>query len=299
MRWLAVAMLIAGLTPMSRAKAQDPGADRPLRASEPYDYSAAMREVAARFRGTPGVYLFLGDSLTYANQSTAWARGGRDHTPEEQAFLEWSHCGEGGDKDGWHLASVDVSMGRSHTAASGVRADEFLLGGKGGLPPLDAIVREYNPQLALYLLGSNDITAGRPVAAYIRDVEAAVDRLLRNGTVVILSTLPPYRGQAQQVGDYNEALRALARKRHLPLLDLHAELQARAGAAADTVYLAEDGIHLSPQPVDSDNPAPPGPASPSNLATYGYLLRCYLAVHKGMEVKAQVLDPGRLPHLDR
>jgi len=32
------------------------------------------------------------------------------------------------------------------------------------------------------------------------------------------------------------------------------------------------------------------PATEENLKKSGYLLRCYLAVHKGMEVKTKVLD---------
>lgn len=255
---------------------------------ESNDYALAMKRIAAKFRGKPGIYLHLGDSLTYANPNTAWAREGRGHTPEEEAFLKWSHGGEKSDADGWHLASVDVLVGdapagRSRTAASGVRADEYLRGGKNGLPPLSEIIKTYNPQLALYLLGSNDLIADRAVAQYIRDVEEAIDLLLANGTVPILSTLPPCRGKAERVEEYNAALRGLAKEKQLPLIDLHAEMKARAGEETETLYLGEDGVHLTYQPPD-------GPASAENLRRCGYLLRCYLAVHKGMEVKAKVFD---------
>jgi lysophospholipase L1-like esterase len=250
---------------------------------EGYDYSATMKAVAARFKGKPGVYLHLGDSITYANQNTAWARGGQGQTADEKAFLKWSHAGDRNDADGWYLASVDVPSGRSHTAASGVRADEYLKGGKGGLPSLADILKKYNPQLALYMLGTNDISAGRPVGQYGADVEKAIDMLLNNGTVVILSTLPPYRGKAKQVEQYNAALRQLAKSKQVPLLDLHAEMKARAGDEMEKAYLSNDGVHLTFQPAN-------GPATEENLKKSGYLLRCYLAVHKGMDVKARVLD---------
>src|SRR5215813_7930352 len=101
--------------------------DPALKASkESYDYTTAMKQVAGKFKGKPGVYLHLGDSITYANQNTAWARGGQNQTAEEKAFLKWSHAGERNDADGWYLASVDVPSGRSHTAASAVRAAEYL-----------------------------------------------------------------------------------------------------------------------------------------------------------------------------
>jgi lysophospholipase L1-like esterase len=262
-----------------------PAADDPaIKASkESYDYVKAMKAVAANFKGKPGVYIHLGDSITYANQNTAWARAGQGQTAEEKAFLKWSHAGERNDSDGWYLASVDVPSGRSHTAASGVRADEYLKGGKGGLPSLSEIINKYKPQLALYMLGTNDITGGRPVGQYIADVEKAVDMLLAHGTVVIVSTLPPYRGKAKQVEEYNAALRNLAKMKQVPLIDLHAEMKVRAGDQMENLYLGGDGVHLS-------FPAANGPASDENLKKSGYLLRCYLAVHKGMEVKAKVLD---------
>jgi hypothetical protein len=60
-------------------------------------------------------------------------------------------------------------------------------------------------------------------------------------------------------------------------------MKARAGDDMEKTCLSEDGVHLSHEP-------PNGPATEENLKKSGYLLRCYLAVHKGMEVKAKVLD---------
>lgn len=275
---LRSALCICALGWASAQAADDPALKA---AKESYDYAPAMKKVAANFKGTPGVFVHLGDSITYANQNTAWARGGQGQSAEEKAFLQWSHAGKRNDTDGWWLASVDVPSGRSHTAASGVRSDEFLKGGKGGLPALAEIIKKYNPQLALYMLGTNDISAGRPVAQYSADVEKAVEALLANGTVVLLSTLPPYRGKAKQVEEYNAALRELAKKKQIPLLDLHAEMKARAGDDLEKAYLSNDGVHLSFQPAN-------GPATEENLKKSGYMLRCYLAVHKGMEVKERV-----------
>lgn len=256
---------------------------KPFRVPDAEDYAPAMKKVAAKFKGTPGVFLHLGDSNTYANQATAWARGGMEQTDAEKAFLKWSHAGKRDESDGWYLASTDVPSNRSHTAASGMQADEFLKGGKGGLPALADVANKYKPQLALYMLGTNDVRAGRPTAQYIADVEKAVDLLLDQGTVVILSTLPPYRGKAKIIDDYNKALRQLAAAKHVPIIDLHGEMKARGGDDFEKQYLGDDDIHLSQQPAN-------GPATDENLKKCGYLLRCYLAVHKGMEVKKRVFD---------
>jgi len=265
---------------LALAPAED---SKPIRVSVDEDYAPAAKKVASKFAGTPGVFLHLGDSITYANQNTAWARGGQGLSAEEQAFIAWTHGGKRNDLDGWYLASVDVPSGRSHTAASGVRADEYLQGGKGGLPSLAEIVKKHKPQLALYMLGTNDISAGRSVEKYIADVQKAVDVLEEAGTVTILSTLPPYRGKNKEVVTYNEALRTLAKQKQLPLIDLYAEMKARAGEQMEQSYLARDGVHLSHEQAT-------GPANDENLRTCGYLLRCYLAVHKGMEIKKKIFD---------
>src|SRR5262245_50598151 len=131
--WLrAICVALLGIPALFQSghAADDPA----IKASkESYDYTAAMKQTAAKFKGKPGVFLHIGDSITYANQNTAWARGGQGQTAEEKTFLKWSHAGERNDSDGWYLASVDVPSGRSHTAASGLRSDELLKGGKGGL----------------------------------------------------------------------------------------------------------------------------------------------------------------------
>ena len=73
----------------------------------------------------------------------------------------WSHKGDRNQTDGWWLAADDQPGNRSHTAASGMRANECLAGGKGGLPSLSENIKKLNPQLALYMLGTNDINGGR------------------------------------------------------------------------------------------------------------------------------------------
>jgi len=52
-----------------------------LQSADP-DYAQAMRKVAARFTGKEGVVLHIGDSITYANPYSAWARGGKGKTPQ-------------------------------------------------------------------------------------------------------------------------------------------------------------------------------------------------------------------------
>src|SRR5882724_7203836 len=81
--------------------------EEPFKAPQQDDYVATMKAVASRFKGTSGVYIQIGDSITYANQNTAWARGGQGHSAEVQQFLKWSHRGDKNPTDGWWLAADD------------------------------------------------------------------------------------------------------------------------------------------------------------------------------------------------
>ena len=115
-----------------------PAAEKPL--PQPWDYAAAMKKVAAKFHGRPGVVLHVGDSITYANPYGQWAPG-EGKTDEDKAILKWMHAGADNDTDGWYLARFDhPDGGRSYTACSGIRADEMLAGGKNKMPPLAKIL---------------------------------------------------------------------------------------------------------------------------------------------------------------
>src|SRR5258705_10035893 len=103
--------------------------------AQPGDYARAMKQVAAKFHGRPGVVLHVGDSITYANPYGQWARGGKGRTDNDRSALAWMHAGADDDTDGWWLARVDhPDGGRSHTACGGLRADDLLAGREIGLP---------------------------------------------------------------------------------------------------------------------------------------------------------------------
>ncbi len=256
-------------------------ADPMLQASkETYDYAPAMKEVARKFKGTPGVILLMGDSITYANQNTAWAIAGNGQSAEVKAFLKWSHAGEKNDADGWTAARVDVENGRSHTASSGITTGEYLAGGHHGLPSLAELIKKYNPQIVIYMLGTNDVNRGVAPAAAAANVEKAIDALLANGTIPILSTIPPMKGKNAQVEAYNAALKSLGEKKKIPMLDLFSEMKA---VNANLDEWLSDGIH----PTFAD---PNGAPTLANFKKTGYLFRCYCNIQKGMEVKARVID---------
>jgi lysophospholipase L1-like esterase len=189
--------------------------------------------------------------------------------------------------NGWWLAADDQPTGRSWTAASGMTAAQCLAGGYKGLPAIDAILEAHDPQIAIILLGSNDAGRKVPAEKYLQSMETIYEKCLANGTIPVVTTVPPRNPDpAGLIEPYNAGLIALAKKHGLPMVDYHGEMLARQpGDAWLGTLISKDGVHPTAERAA-------GPATPENLATCGYLLRCWLNVHKVMEIKAKVLDAG-------
>jgi lysophospholipase L1-like esterase len=255
-----------------------------------------MRSVAAKFTGTKGVVIHIGDSITYAAPYTAWAREGKGKTPEDEAILEWSHCGERNELDGWYLASHEVGDFWSYTAASGIRADQYLAGGYAGMASLDDVIGRYNPQIAIVMLGSNDSWQGRPANEFAGDMNRIIRRLLDNGTVPVLSTIPPMI-PARELGDqYNAELWKLAEHHKLPVIDYPGEIIGRRqdGSWNGTILNKDD-----PHPTASRaGVTPESEPTPENLRESGYLLRGWLSVKKLIEVRERVWELETGEHND-
>jgi lysophospholipase L1-like esterase len=255
-------------------------------AAEP-DYAAAMKKVAAGFQGTPGVVIHVGDSITHANPYGQWARGGEGRTAEEKALLQWMHTGKNDDTDGWFLAAVDRPGGRSDTAAGGMRADELLAGGKGGLPSLAKLLEKYRPQMVVLLIGTNDCSAGRKVEDYRRDVAKCVDLILGSNAICLLTTVPPHIGRPELSKSYSAALRELAAEKKVPLIDYEAEILRLRPTDWNGTLLNKNDVH--PTAAQGGAKASSAPTE-ENLKNSGYLLRGVLTVRKLGAVKRAVLD---------
>jgi hypothetical protein len=261
-----------------------------------WDYTAAMKKVAARFHGRPGVVLHIGDSITYANPYGQWARAGQGQTAADKAILAWMHSGAADDTDGWFLARHDLPDGRSYTACGGIRADEMLAGGKSGMPALAKLLDTYKPQMIVLMLGTNDASANRPVARYQADMEKAVDLALERGIVCILSSIPPHPGRPAVAQTYNEALRRLAKTRKLPLIDYEREILKRRPDDWNGRLLGKNDVHPS---AGVSGATPTSAPTAENLRNSGYLLRGWLSVQKIAEVKQKVLDGQASPLPDK
>lgn len=156
---------------------------------------------------------------------------------------------------------------------------------------------DLNPEVALIMFGTNDL-GSLDVAEYETKTRQVVQKCLDNGTIVILSTIPPRHGQAEKAAKFADAVRRIARELQLPLTDYHGEILKRRpddwDGASDQfrpyqgydvpTLIARDGVHPSnPQKYANDY-------SDVALRKNGFSLRNYLALMKYAEVIEKVLS---------
>jgi hypothetical protein len=249
-------------------------------------WTAAMRETHSRFKGKRGTFAQFGDSITVTMAYWSPLAETRKNAPPEmeeafrrvKAYLQpecWRDWkgprfgSDGGQTARWALENVDRWL------------------------------RDLNPEVALIMFGTNDLHAVW-LEEYREKLRKVVERCLANGTVVILSTIPPRSGMAEKAAEYSDAVRAIARELKVPLTDYHAEILKRrpadwdgSGAAFKAfqgydvpTLISRDGVHPSyPRQYQGDY-------SEEALRSSGYSLRSYLTLIKYDEVIRSLGAPG-------
>lgn len=245
---------------------------------------APMNKVHARFTGEKGTFACFGDSITVT-----------------MAF--WSPlAGE--------PKNMPADMGKAHALVKGyMKADCWskwkgpAFGNNGSMTirwahdNVDAWLKKHNPEVVLIMFGTNDLTQFG-VEEYDKKMREVVDKCLANGTVVILSTIPPFSGRFEKSKEFAEAARKIARDKNLPLTDYFGEIVKRRPAdwdgrlpkfkdAGKDVYqvptlISGDGVHPS-------NPRKYQDYSEESLRSNGYLLRNYLTLMIYADVIGNVL----------
>jgi hypothetical protein len=242
-------------------------------------WAGPMRKVHAQFKGSPGTFAQFGDSITVT--MAFWAP------------LQWKPR----NMDAVALAAHErVSRTMKPDCWRTWKGAEF--GSEGGMTVrwafdnVDKWLMKLNPEVAIVMFGSNDVRQ-MDVKEYETKLRAVVERCLKNGTVVILSTMPPRSGHVEKVREFAEAARRLATELHVPLSDYHAEIvkrrpddwdgSAEKFKAPGDVYdvptlIARDGVHPSvPKQFGGD-------FSAEALNSHGYNLRNYLTLLAYAEV---------------
>ena len=173
-------------------------------------------------------------------------------------------------------------------------------GNDRALGAVSAWLKQLNPEVAVILFGTNDLTQleGDEYEVKLREV---VRTCMTNGTVVILTTVPPRHGLVDRSAEFAEIVRSAASDLKVPLVDYHAEILKRRpddwdgaleqfqNAPGDEynvpTLIARDGVHPS-------NPRDFQDYSDASLNHNGYALRNALTLAAYTAVIEEVLQSG-------
>ncbi|MBN1945412.1 MAG: SGNH/GDSL hydrolase family protein [Bradymonadales bacterium] len=167
--------------------------------------------------------------------------------------------------------------------------------------PLQTELEAASPRLAVVMFGTNDIgwyapDYGRMLRWYSDAMMTLVDRLIEEGTIPILMSIPP-RDDEPDLDDWvptvNQVIRGLAQARQVPFVDFHREL-----VGLPSHGLGGDGVHPNLCRVD-------GYYRPCFLTSqclqYGYNVRNLVTLEALHRVRLAVIegsfdpDPGTDP----
>jgi len=265
----------------ARAGPGEKAADQP-------SWVAPMREVHARFTGRRGTFAHFGDSITITLAFWTPLLYARKNAPPEmeQAFAEVKQAMRAECWRDWKGARFGSDGGMTSRWA---------------LENVDGWLKTLNPEVVLLMFGTNDLAA-MDLAEYDRNMRQVVRRCLENGTVVILSTIPPRTRHAEKAAQFSAALRRIAADLKVPLTDYHAEILRRRrddwdGAAEKfspyegydvPTLLSRDGVHPSHPVKYRDD------YSEEALDRCGFSLRNYMVLMRYADVLGAVWPPGSL-----
>jgi hypothetical protein len=224
-----------------------------------------MRAVRRKFTGQPGTVGLYGDSITFGSQFFGpMFTGGYLADPKTLADLDrfreivppyvadWKSEAHG-NMSGWRLAAA--------------------------LPGLSQVLENDNPEVAIVMFGTNDMNRGTPEeVGFAENLDRFVRTLMENGTVPILSTLPPKQGMPRKVREYNAVIQRIAHEHHLPLIDYYGAVMRRRPLGWYRTLIIGDGVHPSyPEAFQKD-------MTERGLRESGFTLRNYLALQAVLSV---------------
>jgi hypothetical protein len=258
------------------------------RAADAEDWVDAMKQVHARFKGDAGTFAQFGDSITVT--MAFWAPLADEPKNMPTAMAE---------------AQTRVKKYLKQDCWRKWKGPDY--GSEGGMTirwandNVDDWLKKLNPETALIMFGTNDL--GQLDAKEYEDkTHAVVQKCLKNGTVVILSTIPPRSGKLDGCRKFADVVHKIARDDKVPVIEYLDEVLKRrpddwdgslakfkdiAGDTYDVpTLLARDGVHPS-------NPAKFKDYSEESLKNNGYVLRNYLTLMAYDDVLQRVLQGKR------
>ncbi|MDP6557500.1 MAG: SGNH/GDSL hydrolase family protein, partial [Pirellulaceae bacterium] len=251
--------------------------------SDEPEWTTAMQKVHSRFNGEEGTFALFGDSITISRAfwfGLPYSRKNASQEMEVAFQLVNKHML----KDCWDRKGPQFGNQGSMTI-------------RWAHKNVDMWLKDLNPEVALIMFGTNDLHQ-LELQEYEDKTREVVKKCLDNGTVVILSTIPPRHGYTEKAAKFADAVRKIALELKVPLTDYHAEIlnrrpndwdgaldkfKAYEGFDVPTL-VARDGVHPSnPRKYRNDYSA-------AGLKNNGFALRNYLTLMKYAVVIRQVLE---------
>jgi len=249
-----------------------------------------MRKVHQRFQGTPGTLAQYGDSITVTMAYLAPLAWGEKMEPKncppemrEKLDLIEAHA----NRRFW----IDRKGGE--WGNTGMMMSDWLINN------IDGWQQKMNPEAAVILFGTNDLGRIMP-PEYTENMAASLRRMTADGTVPMLTTVPPKSGRDEMVYDYWLAGLSIAHGLKVPVIDYYAEIMRRRPDDWDgrldkfsryqgydvPTLIARDGTHPSNPKEHSNN------FSRESLSASGYTLRNYMTLWTYGEVIDKVFRPA-------
>jgi lysophospholipase L1-like esterase len=259
------------------------------RADESPVWVEPMKQIHAKFSGKPGSLALFGDSITVT-----------------KAF--WSPLA-------YAPKSLPDSLAKNLQLVKGYMLDECWskwrgaeYGNESGKTTrwaeenVDAWLKRLNPEVVVLMFGTNDLNQIE-AKEYDARTRSVIEKCLKNGTVVILTTIPPRAGMEKKSKDFADVQRQAAADLKLPLIDYQSEIlkrrpedwnggmpQFKSEAAKDvysvTTLISGDGVHPS-------NPSKFQDFSEESINKNGYQLRTVLTLNTYADVIRLVLVPAK------
>jgi hypothetical protein len=233
-----------------------------------------MRKVHDGFDGQQGYVAQFGDSITHSMafwSPMGWSdpQGyltGDDGLPGKPTNMRWRDYVKG-----------TRDKGPKHANYSGWRVGQVL-------KAMDQVIERDKPEVAIIMVGTNDISGGRVPDNYHKGLEQIVRKCIAAHCVPILNTIPPRRDHDEAVAIANKTIRDVANRLNVPLADFHAEcLRRRPDDSWDGTLISVDGVH--PSGGKSND------YSEQNLSVCGYALRNWINFLVYRQIYFHVLEP--------
>jgi lysophospholipase L1-like esterase len=214
----------------------DVAAEPPAESTKIPAWVEPMRKVHAGFQGQAGYVAQFGDSITYS--MAFWSPLGWD---DPQKYLTGD---DGLPKTPANRRWRDAILGTRDKGPKFGNYSGWRVGNVLGAMP--AAIERDKPEVAIIMVGTNDISGNKVPDSYQSGLEQIVQTCLDAHCIPILNTIPPRRGHDESVAEANKIIRAVATKMKVPLADFHAEcVRLRPGDSWQATVISDDGVHPS------------------------------------------------------